>query len=89
MKPKPFFFIQITTPPRPWPFSWGPFGRGGRRRLLKATSADVQIFQREGAGVTAHPLYVKCSSDRQGSACMIMAFFHGANRLQRRTGVQS
>jgi hypothetical protein len=89
MKPKPFFFIQITTPPKPWPFSWGPFGRKIKNRLLKTVDAYVQIFQREGAGVTSKPILIDCSSDSRGASCTTTVFFQEANRLRRRTGVQS
>lgn len=76
-----YFEIFVSTRPRPWPFSWGPFTLASSR-VFRADSAEILVFQ-EGGGV--EPVKLECYAS--GDQATTTVDFKGGSRLKRRTSI--
>jgi hypothetical protein len=76
------FQVEITTPGRPWPFSWGPFGK--RKVCVHSCSEGiVEIYQLDGGKPVEDPVTVDMyhASDRLATTIG----WRGSVRLRRCT----
>jgi len=89
MKRGQFFFVRIAVERKPWPFSWGPFNRGGIKIInLQARNLTIEVRQRTGVGMTARAATMECYTTKLGDACTTTATIDDRNGcLKRRTGV--
>lgn len=76
------FFVSVWRRPRPWPFSWGPFGRGEFQVFL-LDECKITITQREGQDMNPNPVVVECYSSK--NECTVTMDFRGSSRFKRKT----
>ena len=65
------FVFRITLPPRPWPFSWGPWGTSEETICREMEAGTIEIWQRDRKGhengMVDDPMEITCQSGR--SSC--------------------
>ena len=79
------FMFRITLPPRPWPFSWGPWGTSREFVSFEMNDGQVLIWQRDRKGedgMAADPMEITCKTGK--SSCTIKVE-NGTRSLVRRT----
>ena len=62
------FMIRVTLPPRPWPFSWGPWGTSEETICREMDAGTVEIWQRDQkgcAGMVDEPMVITCHNDKR------------------------
>lgn len=76
------FIVRVWRRPRPWPFSWGPFGREEISEF-QLDEGRIAILQREGQGMNLNPVVVECYSSKD--ECTVTMDFRGSSRFKRKT----
>ena len=58
------FVFRITLPPRPWPFSWGPWGTSEEKicREMDAGTIEIWQFDRKAKGMANEPMEITCNT---------------------------
>ena len=78
----PNFIVTVWSRSHPWPFSWGPFGRGGLH-VFHLDEGKLSIDQRDGKIMNPNPIVVECYSGK--GECTTTMDFRGSSRFKRRT----
>ena len=60
------FVFRITLPPRPWPFSWGPWGTSEETisREMDAGMIEIWQFDRKSKGMSSDPMEITCNTGK-------------------------